>query len=519
MTDSEKDGFWDISDLVPKKKTPYQLPPAFPVRTVTVESGSDTPRKEEETLHFSQGQVTPAEEYVYHPKDHMLLEKVTLRHTEVRYRFYSHFLEDAHRIFPMKGEKCDFVPFFSYLPQYAQLSQAQLAYYLYFRDEVRQGRYPQTSQSYFLLYVFELINLPDVIPPKEGAHQLAAVWAAYRERLPQMDKFMVQWLMDYCLVHEVACPGDVIAPFLRQILGMAKVKEFYLGGVSFESAVWADAIIALCSDYDPGKSRLAQGEHREALLSHLERAVLCVLQAQKEHAPRQGAVRSLQFDAFLGALCTFSARKHITLSYYPVESTESLRRLVTGTVKYTENKLRAHLGMKSRLAVPPLPDEVKQLLDKDWQTAVPTAQKAPPRPEYEALYDAQDMHFSPTEAVELEKDSWQNTRLLVEEDTEEEASDPSFDLPVLPGQQEKVAYGLSPGELLFLTALMRGDTALMQQASAKEKKTPQTMAEHINECMMDGMGDIILEITPEGMTLIPDYQEEVMSLLGLQQDE
>ena len=67
------------------------------------------------------------------------------------------------------------------MPQYEQMSASQLAYYLYFRDEVRNGRYIKTDNSYLFLYVYEIINLPDKIPPASGALLLSRIWSVYRQ--------------------------------------------------------------------------------------------------------------------------------------------------------------------------------------------------------------------------------------------------------------------------------------------------------------------------------------------------
>lgn len=543
MSTREPDDFWDIASLLPKKKNvPGAGPRAFApgVSPALVESGEDMPRSSDCALHWEAPPVTAApEERGYTPKGNMLLAEVRLTRTESRYHFYSHFLTDAQNAMKEKGQACAYVPFFSYLPQYAQLSAAQRAYYLFFRDEVNSGRYPETNQSYFLLYVFEAINLPDIIPPQEGARRLATLWAAYRHKLPQEDKFMTEWLMDYCLIHDVPCPSDILAPFLSEILPLAAVREFYLDGGD-SPLDKARSVIAFSSDYDPMKSRLAQGEGKALYFSCVIGAVSAVLSLMEKEgaAALRGKAAVKSFDAFLGALCAWPARERISLSYFPVSNTPVLRQTVTATLKYAENKVRASQGMKSRLTVPPLEEKYRAAADAFLQTALPVKEPpAPQRPAYESLYDAKETAFSEADAEDIERRSWQNTRLLLPEEEEMQASDPTgiSEIPEMPEASEIPAkaapdsagtenkpkeetvlgrYGLTPEEIAFLQAVFLNDQEKARQLSLTNRKTPETMAEHINECFADAMGDIVLCIDGSDLSVLPDYEEEVADFLS-----
>lgn len=546
MTSRETDDFWDIGALLPKKKTAPapSRPFAIAVSPALVESGKETPPSPACALHFDlpEGQTNP-EERVYIPKGNMLLSEVRLARTESRYHFYSHFLTDAKLAMAEKGKKCDYVPFFSYLPQHGQLSAAQRAYYLYFRNEVNVGRYPETNQSYFLLYVFEILNLPDVISPEVGVKRLASLWAAYRHKLPQEDKFMAEWLMDYCLVHNLPCPGEILSPFLSDILPMAAVKEFYLDGGADSPLGKARSVIALSSDYDPQKSRLAQGEDKAFYSSCVTGAVSAVLSRMEEEGASalRGRPAVKTFDAFLGALCAWPARERITLSYFPVSDTPTLRQTVTATLKYAENKVRAYKGIKSRLTVPPFPEKYQAAVDDFLRKAIP--EKVPPlpqRPAYESLYDAKETAFSPRDAADIERLSWQNTRLLLPEEEGEggeeivcamqKAADTSAAPKEDSASSDAVApdcatdsgqnsYGLSASEIAFLRAVFVKESEKARQIARKAGKTEESMAEHINECFADTMGDIVLCMEEGGISVLADYEEEVADLLSPENHE
>lgn len=116
----------------------------------------------------------------YTPERNPLIKKVTVKSWDAKYSFYGRFRSDALKYAGINGSPCGKVPFFSYTPQYSQLTDDQLACYFYWRDCVKNGEYPDTDYAYILLYIYEIINLPDVIPAKEGADRLYRVWCAYR---------------------------------------------------------------------------------------------------------------------------------------------------------------------------------------------------------------------------------------------------------------------------------------------------------------------------------------------------
>ena len=75
--------------------------------------------------------------------------------------------EDALRHFDKTSACSTPVAYFSYIPQYAQMSRSQLEFYFYFREKARVGEFIPCDVTYFWLFIYEIINLPDKIPPKE----------------------------------------------------------------------------------------------------------------------------------------------------------------------------------------------------------------------------------------------------------------------------------------------------------------------------------------------------------------
>ena len=200
-----------------------------------------------------------------------LLRHITVRAWINDFVFYGRFARDAQRSHRQAGNPAylmRFVPFTSYLPQYSQMSRNQLCYYLAFRDSVRAGVYPDfpgAGTAYILLYAYEILNLPEEIPPETGMRLLCGMWRHYRESDPRIDTFFGEWVADYSMIHDVPL-SPVIYPCLPQIVKKAQFKEFYLDtflGSDDAVALVTDIFMEGFSDYDYKTSRYYRMHERE----------------------------------------------------------------------------------------------------------------------------------------------------------------------------------------------------------------------------------------------------------------
>ena len=99
-----------------------------------------------------------------------------------------------------------FEPFFKYYPYYQQMGYEQLRTYFTWRTNVRKGETPPTSLSYIFLYIYELLSGVGADGPADGLDKLTALWTAYREAEPLLDRFLPQWFKDYHICYET--PSD-----------------------------------------------------------------------------------------------------------------------------------------------------------------------------------------------------------------------------------------------------------------------------------------------------------------------
>ncbi len=549
---NEKDDFWDIDKLVPRKKsslspfasqdpvrdyTPHE-PKADTVVTPTSERTAD-----ERSLSFSdRGQKRVSESETYYPEGHSLIRTVTVHHFIDKYDFYDNFRKTALIYFDYRPTaRYDFVDFYSYQPQYSQLTPEQKNYYFYWRGELQRGRYIRSNSSYIRLYISEVLNLPDKIPPSEGIYILCRLWREYRKQFSMLDSYLAAWICDYCLVHRLLLPIEELESFLPDVIAVSNFKEFYLSGIEHAPSR-IGAILSYLSDYDYRKSKYAEGdpehsdekrkEEAELFRKHIEGAMSLLLSdlwGECVAECRRGVAEKKRYDAFMGAICTHKVKRKLEVEYYRIDKAEGLHRGVSAAVRYAENKIRALLGIKGRLSVKDLPTGYRTLIDYYFDAINKRAEKERQRasePAYERLYDAPNEKMSAEGADEIERASWSTTMRLVEASDEEmhealipteEVTEPesrvdaSFE-PRSSADAEDTpdSYGLGSEEIRYIAALL----GLGDVSSVSGSLDEAALVERINEAFSDGFGDVIIEETPDGYTVIEDYREDITEWLS-----
>ncbi len=512
---SDRDDFWDFSALIPPRhgrgRSPFvSSAPTAPVSAEPPCSATDSVPSRDDGQRRLTAVALPETVCEYVPEENPLLLSVRISKRVGGYNFYHRFREDALPLLQRQGTACSFVPYFSYIPQFGQLTREQADFYLYFRDEANEGRYIQTTQSYILLYVYEIINLPDRITPTVGARRLARIWAAYRKAFPQINKYMLQWLMDYCLLHRVACPYADIEGFINEYLSGAALREFYLVADGDLSECRLDAVLALSSEYQYKNGRYTTGEHGALFLKHIPSAtkeVLRILLAERKQNAG-GEIVTLRFDAFCGALYADQNKYSIEVRYYSVTADDGMRALITAVVKYAENKIRAALSIRSRLSVGEIPPRFLKILDAYFAEYGNRSVESPAaRPSYEALYDADSVGISLEDAEKIENISWQNTKMLVPEEEIAEAAELSSCIGALPDMSTK------PADPKADTPLSEHDLVALSAALHSERSLSLDEMERINEVFVDHMGDVVFEMNGDRAVLIEDYRTEVQEFL------
>ncbi len=526
--DAELDAFWDIDALIPKKKVPYHtcdtsaaeivLEPMQPTNE-TERREERIPPAEEPRRHFipphTAAELTPAPPDLEYIPENPLVRRVRLYRWRSDYRYYESFVRDAVRLYAVKGGVCARVPFFSYVPQYSQMSRPQLEWYLYWRDRLRHGEMLDTDYSYLLLYVYEIINLSDRIKPETAQDALCKVWVHYRTLYHQLDSYLPEWICDHCLIHQLPPPEICTGELLPAVMQHCVLKEFYVPGG--REAGYVQALLAFCSNYDHRKSKFCTEENRTlfdtAVIGGLREVIRSMSTDGRLFSSAGMDDSKLMRDAYTGALCSYRIKRKIEVEYCSFSRSHELRYLITDVVKYTENRIRAVLGVRSRLSVYALPTAVREVLDRFLDATLParktvpkTEQEAPA--EYEKFYDLPNTELSITGAAEIERASWETTQRLVEAFEEPEPPIPSMPQisKSVPESAPNTDDPLAPYRR-FLRAALDGEWEAQVHFAQQAGKPIEVVADDINALAADLFGDILLEETENGFAVIEDYRE------------
>lgn len=540
VNETEKDEFWDLDKIVPNKK-PVMNGFATSIKTAEHEiPGEPDKNKAQRRINYKEMPLTSRnEEFSFVPDNMSLIKRITIKRTADKYDFYGNFRKAALIYYEYKMPKCDFTPFYSYMPQYTQLNSSQKNYYFYWRDEIRHGKFLKSDYAYLYLLVYEVLNLPDKIEPPDGIKLLCKLWREYRESLPRIDAYFSVWVQDYCFVHNLPCPISEVKDFIFDVIASSDFKEFYLSDTDEAGDFGTEAMIAYLSDYDWHKGKVTTEENAELYRTHINGAmrlvfkVLCV----GAYSSEETKISVLTRNAFPNSLCTHAVKCKLDIEYVQLSADEELRKEVTAALRYTENKLRALFGVKSRLGVKDLPDNCRRTIDSYFDNVfeiVREKRDSVISAEYDKFYTAEKKELSFADADEIERASWTTTVRLVDTEGAEvdEGSDETAVTSNTSSDKDTVAvsetvnaenndsecstenktdeidlnlsYGLSADDIAALRAAMDGQGDTIDDMTF----------ERINEAFSENFGDIVLEHDGEKYVVIEDYTEDVSEWLS-----
>ncbi len=530
---SKLDSFWDLDSLVVKKGIGKKPPETFsrsPSREVSSDDGKQAPRQLTEVkvsdtdggstikryIIPKQSKVSEVPEREYSPEN-SLIHNVKVYSWNADYNYFDDFYCDVKKYFKIFVREAEHVPFFAYVPQYSQMSKAQAKWYFHFRDRVRSGEYPKSDYSYILLYCFELISSTELMPPSEIMKKLTCIWKNYRRVYPQLNKYLAEWIVDFGLINATPFPQNIVGSELAELMQHSTLKEFYASSVYRERASFVKLILQFCSAHDHKKSRYYE-KHAALYDDFIEKTL--------EHLFDRGLLEGFSTEdctitrqAFIGAHVVYKTKKKIEISYCSFSRTNDFRYVVGDIVKYCENKIRAHVSVKSRLTVYSLDESMRRGIDEFASVYFvnverPRKVREPEINEYDKLYDVPKKAFSLAEAKEIESESWTTTERLIEAFAEQEEPTGSADmLPEIIKEEgsdeatESVRENEAPLAPYkeFLRLVLRRELGA-QRAYARERgEMLEAVADAVNDIATELWGDVLIEECDGGYAPIEEY--------------
>ena len=276
-----------------------------------------------------------------------------------------------------------------------------------------------TDFSYILLYIYEIINTGGHKNPAWGQRQLLNLWREYRPVYPRLDRLLGEWICDFCLIHRLPPPDDTFVHHMSSALASCSLKEFYVGGIYGSRTGLAGAVmLTFCSNYNYKDSKFYKNDTASLYDEHIPCALNAVFEQLNSADSGDKLFKTetcrVMRDVFSGALCSFAIRKKIEIEYISLLRSYDLRFMVTDAIKYSENKVRAVIGIKSRLTVHSLASHVRECIDNYFAQVLPLSKRTEnEEATYEHLYDAPRTQLSPELAAMIEQTSWETTERLI----------------------------------------------------------------------------------------------------------
>lgn len=527
------DDFWDFKAMLPPKKKSAVFSRDTEAVEIDLDAGvednTDTAYRipARKIGNATLTQHLPTLDQSYRPSN-ALIKSISIYRWPSKYTFYERFLANAQKYHYADAEECEYVPFFSYIPQYIQLTKEQLNYYLWWRKNQRQGIKIKTDYSYVLLYIYEIINIPNLIEPSDGIILLSKLFLDWREDFPKLDKCMPDWICDYCCIYKLNPPLDLLQDVIGTLQSESSFREFFLPFNCNSNDILHLALLSLGCTYNWRKSKFYNSDTSFLFEKHIPGCFIYVakkLSLTDDRLKPDNAslpVLKLTRDAFSGSLCAYNVKRRIDIEYYSISRSPQICELITGIVKFSENQIRSIVHIRSRLSSVNLDDKVKRSVLEYFAPYLAKAKKeALPEtePEYMKQYESATSGLTPELAAEIEKRSWDITEKLVEsfveDDTLFEQTDDTEPLVFSTAQNNVTDSSLSREDTakIGLRYLCNNDLESFNLWAKSLHMLPDSAVEFINEQFYDEIGDICIESDGNEYRIIEDYLDDIKKMI------
>ena len=548
------DSFWDLDKKYIKKNAPSPSPyTKSSVEAVEITSdGYDSISLPIPVKKLPQ-KSSSATVYEYKP-DNIFINKVRITTQDANgniFNLSNLFMRERAALIDRKGVECPHVSFYSYAPRYSQMTKAQLAYYLWWRENARHSNYIKTDISYIKLYVTELVTSLDGEDVTDALYKLCQMSKLCFDN-PVGKIYMGRVISDFCLLHGLSCPIPLLEGVFPSLIAEHICDEFFLALNEQTRHSYSHLALSYISVYNYKKSKFYE-QYKDSFDKYIPNAISHIFKTDSSYSK----ITSLASGIFSTSLtdrklfdgrpefCAQGAR--LLVSYYPVSCITSI---VTNAVRYAENKLRECMNIRTRLAISELDGDVSKVIDSYFESVAsdfvkPKQKEAQFRvtkkvkaEEYDKLYDLPKAPLSLERAAEIEKSSWATTYKLTEafedncahinesdiapilqasitdtqKNTAEKPKETNKELKVSDTKQDDTKQDGNPfGSLYPFILICKSGYTKNQKTFAKDNNmTVDEVADRINEIAVDIYGDIILENIGDGYEIIQDYADLII---------
>ena len=428
------------------------------------------------------------------------------------------FVKEMKEFELLDGEEAPFVSFPALWPCYAQMNKAQWSWYLYWRTQARFGKYLGTDLNYILIYSYELVNGYGWNRPEEGFNRLKALWLAYREQYPLLNRKMYAWLADFAIEYDVPFNVPEIRSMSIPFEDAARNLLIDLHSREKPLKLPFQLIDAMCDYSLVGNSFYMYGQQQlmeEAIPRVIALADAFWYQKMDKGILRMyGPSRPVKQGHFWYADAIYRERvqsSQVTVKDYI--GTVQLRTYINSLVRFAENELRILYNFRGRLRGMEVDAELAQLIRDFLKKEYDPKKKLAEMPKEELKLDFDSI------ALLREQSNAVRDALEVTEEEEPVQVPEVVEEKVIPkptGEVQPFVEALSEEQRAVIAVILKGENVQDELETLAEAamSLPEILIDEINELATQFLDDIVIDTMGDVPCILEQYITQLTQIGG-----
>ena len=444
------------------------------------------------------------------------------------------FRKDAVRYAARESSACFVGDFRSYYTTYRDLPREVLEGYFGWRTRLRKGFFPPAPLSFKFLYVYEILAHVGISSSEEGYAILQALYAHYED--PALRNYLKTWCRDYIVYYGLG--PEYAEPAFAETRADDRIREILRWPGRFEPAEVSAAMHRI-GGYEATRSALLRDRPAECAEAMGRVYTALCEQKRRQGNPRypemfSGTRGSWRYEMFRNAV--FCDAAPCPDSRYEIDPVRAFvckdgkwrctglainhplvrNPAMTALMRETDRCLREALGFGRPLKPTAIDPELAALV-RETVAEYDRARREALKPKvtlHRELLAGIRSDAADTMSRLLEGESEALSALDADAPAAVCEPSPTPEMPAAPETEAEDVppAGLTAEEHRFLCLVLEGGD--WRTFCAERKLLPNLLADAVNEKLMETVGDTVLEADGEDWAVIPDYKEELCSLLG-----